>query len=40
METGNESYRFQHSSVAVKSRIKTRKQTRKGGKAAPPDEPF
>lgn len=40
VETGNESYRFQHSSMAAKSRIKSREQTRKGGKAAPPDEPF
>jgi DNA replication protein DnaC len=40
VETGNESYRFQHSSMAAKSRIKSREQTRKGGKVAPPDEPF
>ncbi len=40
VETGNESYRFQHSSMAAKSRIKSREQTRKGGKATPPDEPF
>ena len=40
VETGNDSYRFQHSSVAAKARIKSREQTRKGGKAAPPDEPF
>ena len=40
VETGNESYRFQHSSMAAKSRIKSREQTRKGSKAAPPDEPF
>jgi DNA replication protein DnaC len=40
VETGNESYRFQHSTMAAKSRIKSREQTRKGGKAAPPDEPF
>lgn len=40
VETGNESYRFQHSSVAAKSRIKSREQTRKGSKATPPDEPF
>jgi DNA replication protein DnaC len=38
VETGNESYRFQHSSMAAKSRIKAREQTRKGNKAAPPDE--
>ena len=40
VETGNESYRFQHSSMAAKSRIKSREQTRKGGKATPPDAPF
>lgn len=41
VETGNESYRFQHSSAVAKSRIKSREQTRKGGKAAlPEDEPF
>ena len=40
VETGNESYRFQHSSIAAKSRIKSREQKRKGGKAATPDEPF
>ena len=40
VETGNESYRFQHSSVTAKSRIKSREQTRKGGKETSPDEPF
>lgn len=40
VETGNESYRFQHSSIAAKSRIKAREQKRKGEKAAPHDEPF
>jgi len=40
VETGNESYRFQHSSVAAKSRIKSREQKRKGGKEVSPDEPF
>ena len=39
VETGNQSYRFQHSSMAAKSRIKEREQTRKAAKAAPP-EPF
>ncbi|MGH8831902.1 MAG: IS21-like element helper ATPase IstB [Polaromonas sp.] len=39
VETGNESYRFAHSSMAVKSRIKEREQSRKGAKAAP-TEPF
>ena len=41
VETGNESYRFQHSSMAAKTRIKAREQARKGSKEeAPPDEPF
>ena len=40
VETGNESYRFQHSSMAVKSRIKDREQTRKAVKAAKDEEPF
>ena len=40
VETGNDSYRFQHSSTATKSRIKAREQTRKEAKAATPDEPF
>lgn len=40
VETGNESYRFQHSSTVAKSRIKAREQARKGRKATPPDEPF
>lgn len=40
VETGNESYRFQHSSMAAKSRIKAREQKRKEEKGAPPDEPF
>jgi DNA replication protein DnaC len=40
VETGNESYRFQHSSTAAKTRIKSREQTRKGGKANPTDDPF
>ena len=31
VETGNESYRFQHSSMASKSRIKAREQKRKVG---------
>ena len=34
VETGNESYRFQHSTMAAKSRIKDREQTRKAAKAA------
>ena len=40
VETGNESYRFQHSTLAAKSRIKAREQTRKGSKEAPAPEPF
>lgn len=40
VETGNESYRFQHSTTAAKSRIKSREQKRKGGKEVSPDEPF
>ena len=40
VETGNESYRFQHSSVTAKSRIKSREQKRKGAKEDPPNEPF
>jgi DNA replication protein DnaC len=40
VETGNESYRFQHSSITAKSRIKSREQTRKGGKETSVEEPF
>ena len=43
VETGNESYRFQHSSLAAKSRIKSREQKRKQdkeGKEAAAEEPF
>jgi DNA replication protein DnaC len=44
VETGNESYRFQHSTVAAKSRIKSREQKRKGAKEElkeqTTDEPF
>lgn len=40
VETGNESYRFQHSTIAAKSRIKAREQSRKGGKVEPSEEPF
>jgi DNA replication protein DnaC len=40
VETGNESHRFLHSSIAAKSRIKSREQKRKGGKEATADEPF
>lgn len=44
VETGNESYRFRHSTLAARTRIKARESERKAGKAAPvakePDEPF
>ena len=40
VETGNESHRFQHSSMAAKSRIKAREKKSKQGKEVPPDEPF
>ncbi len=40
VETGNESYRFQHSSTAAKSRIKSREQKHKGSKEVRADEPF
>ena len=39
VETGNESYRFAHSSIAARSRIKEREQSLKGAKLTPP-EPF
>jgi DNA replication protein DnaC len=35
LETGNESYRFQHSSMAAKSRIKAREQKRAAGDTVP-----
>ena len=38
VETGNESYRFQHSSLAAKGRIKAREQKRKGGDQAPSEK--
>ena len=43
VETGNESYRFAHSSMAMKSRIKEREQNRRASKASTPlpeSEPF
>ena len=40
VETGNEAYRFAHSSVTAKSRIKSREQTRKGWTETPAEEPF
>ena len=39
VETGNESYRFHHSSMAAKSRIKSREQAKKGDKDMPADAP-
>jgi DNA replication protein DnaC len=39
VETGNESYRFRHSSATAKSRIKAREQSKRG-KAAAKEEPF
>ena len=38
VETGNESYQFQHSFMVAKAKIKTREQKRKGGKEAPAEE--
>jgi DNA replication protein DnaC len=44
VETGNESYRFKHSTMAAKTRIKAREGERKGGKVVPvaqeEEEPF
>ena len=44
VETGNESHRFRHSTLAAKTRIKARESARKGSLAVPasaePDEPF
>ena len=34
VDTGNESYRFQHSTLAAKTRIKARESARKGGSAS------
>jgi DNA replication protein DnaC len=39
VETGNESYRFRHSSATAKTRIKAREQSKRG-KAVVADEPF
>jgi len=38
VETDNESFRFRHSTLAAKTRIKARESERKGGKAALPAE--
>ena len=40
VETGNESHRFQNSSLAAKSRIKAREKKSKQGKEVPLAEPF
>ena len=40
VETGNESYRFQQSTMAAKKRIKAREQNRKAGKTEVLEEPF
>ncbi|MGH8864451.1 MAG: ATP-binding protein, partial [Burkholderiales bacterium] len=39
VETGNKSYRLEHSTMQAKSRIKAREQTRKGAKAEMPPGP-
>ncbi len=39
VETGNESYRFRHSSATAKTRIRAREQARRA-KPAPDAEPF
>ena len=40
VETENEYFRFQQSSMDAKGRIKAREQRCKGGKGASPEEPF
>jgi DNA replication protein DnaC len=40
VETGNDSYRFQHSSMAAKRRIKAREQKHKPRDETPESEPF
>jgi DNA replication protein DnaC len=40
VETGNDSYRFQHSSSVAKGKIKAREQKSKAGKSAAASEPF
>ena len=37
VETGNESYRFLHSTAVAKKRIKARKQARRADKQPPPE---
>ena len=40
VETGNESYRLQHSSLAAQAKIKSRERKRKGGQEPEDDESF
>ena len=40
VETGNESYRFHHSSSTAKARIKSREQVREAAAKEVIDEPF
>jgi DNA replication protein DnaC len=40
VETGNNSHRYNESTLAAKSRIKEREQSRKKSKAAPLEAPF
>lgn len=40
VETGNESYRLQHSSLAAQAKIKSRERKRKGDQVSGDDEPF
>lgn len=40
VETGNESYRLQHSSLAAQAKIKSRERKRKAGQDQQDDEPF
>ncbi|RMM81248.1 ATP-binding protein, partial [Pseudomonas savastanoi] len=40
VETGNESYRLQHSTLAAQTKIKTRERKRKDGNDIEDDEPF
>ena len=37
VETGNESYRFRHSSATAKGRIKSREEEKRAGKLPPPN---
>jgi hypothetical protein len=40
VETGNESYRLQHSSLAAQAKIKSRERKRKDDQKPVDDEPF